>query len=51
MRFEAGATDYCSVPIETRQFLWLMESAMPRPWPHETEAAIKRCAASFAGEG
>jgi DNA-binding NtrC family response regulator len=27
---EAGATDYCSVPIETRQIHWLMESAMPR---------------------
>jgi DNA-binding response OmpR family regulator len=28
---EAGATDYCSVPIETRQLQWLMESALPRP--------------------
>ena len=27
---EAGATDYCSVPIETRQLRWLMESALPR---------------------
>jgi DNA-binding response OmpR family regulator len=26
---EAGATDYCSVPIETRQLHWLMESALP----------------------
>jgi len=25
---EAGATDYCSVPIETRQLRWLMESAI-----------------------
>jgi len=28
---EAGATDYCSTPIETRQVQWLMESALPRP--------------------
>ena len=28
---EAGATDYCSEPIETRQLRWLMESALPRP--------------------
>lgn len=28
---EAGATDYCSAPIETRQLHWLMESALPRP--------------------
>lgn len=28
---EAGATDYCSMPIETRQLRWLMESALPRP--------------------
>jgi DNA-binding NtrC family response regulator len=27
---EAGATDFCSVPIETRQLQWLMESALPR---------------------
>lgn len=27
---EAGATDYCSAPIETRQIHWLMESALPR---------------------
>jgi DNA-binding NarL/FixJ family response regulator len=27
---EAGATDYFSVPIETRQIHWLMESALPR---------------------
>jgi DNA-binding NtrC family response regulator len=27
---EAGATDYCSVPIEARQLHWLMESALPR---------------------
>ena len=26
---EAGATDYCSVPIEIRQLHWLMESALP----------------------
>ena len=25
---EAGATDYCSEPIETRQLHWLMESAL-----------------------
>jgi DNA-binding NtrC family response regulator len=30
---EAGATDYCSAPIETRQLRWLMESAMPRLRP------------------
>jgi DNA-binding response OmpR family regulator len=28
---EAGATDYCSEPIETRQLYWLMESLLPRP--------------------
>ena len=27
---EAGATDYCSVPIGTRQIHWLMESALFR---------------------
>jgi DNA-binding NtrC family response regulator len=27
---EAGATDYCSVPIEARQLHWLMEYALPR---------------------
>jgi DNA-binding response OmpR family regulator len=27
---EAGATDYCATPIETRQLHWLMESALPR---------------------
>jgi two-component system OmpR family response regulator len=27
---EAGATDYCSAPFETRQIHWLMESALPR---------------------
>ena len=27
---EAGATDYCSVPIEARQLHWLMECALPR---------------------
>ena len=26
---EAGATDYCSAPFETRQIRWLMESALP----------------------
>jgi DNA-binding response OmpR family regulator len=26
---EAGATDYCSLPFETRQINWLMESALP----------------------
>jgi DNA-binding NtrC family response regulator len=33
---EAGATDYCSVPIERRQLHWLMEST--RPWPRITPA-------------
>jgi len=28
---EAGATDYCSTPIEKRHVQWLMESALPRP--------------------
>jgi DNA-binding NtrC family response regulator len=28
---EAGATDYCAVPLETRQLHWLMESALPKP--------------------
>jgi DNA-binding response OmpR family regulator len=27
---EAGATDYCSSPFESRQLHWLMESALPR---------------------
>jgi DNA-binding NtrC family response regulator len=27
---EAGATDYCSVPIQTRQIHWLMERALSR---------------------
>lgn len=27
---EAGATDYCSSPFESRQIHWLMESALPR---------------------
>jgi DNA-binding response OmpR family regulator len=27
---EAGATDYCSAPIDTRQLHWLMEAALPR---------------------
>ena len=26
---EAGATDYCSAPFESRQINWLMESAFP----------------------
>lgn len=30
---EAGATDYCSMPIETRQLGWLIESALRRPSP------------------
>src|ERR1700724_3540050 len=32
---EAGATDYCSSPFETRQIHWLMESALPK---HRTVA-------------
>jgi DNA-binding response OmpR family regulator len=28
---EAGATDYCSVPIDTRQLHWMLESVLPRP--------------------
>jgi DNA-binding NtrC family response regulator len=28
---EAGATDYCSTPIEKRHVQWLMESALPGP--------------------
>lgn len=27
---EAGATDYISPPVETRQLRWVMESALPR---------------------
>jgi DNA-binding response OmpR family regulator len=27
---EAGATDYCSVPIEARQLHWLMEYTLPK---------------------
>jgi DNA-binding response OmpR family regulator len=27
---EAGATDYCSAPFESRQINWLMEAALPR---------------------
>ena len=29
---EAGATDYCSPPFESRQIHWLMESTLPRHW-------------------
>jgi len=32
---EAGATDYCSSPVDTRQIHWLMESALPK---HRTTA-------------
>jgi DNA-binding NarL/FixJ family response regulator len=28
---EAGATDYCSSPIDTRQLHWLMETALSGP--------------------
>jgi len=28
---EAGATDYCSMPIGTRELHWLLETALPRP--------------------
>lgn len=28
---EAGATDYCAAPIDTRQLHWLMETALPHP--------------------
>ncbi|HWF08865.1 MAG TPA: hypothetical protein VG297_10390 [Bryobacteraceae bacterium] len=27
---EAGATDYCSSPFESRQIHWLMETALPK---------------------
>lgn len=27
---EAGATDYCALPVESRQLHWLMENALPR---------------------
>lgn len=27
---EAGATDYCCSPVESRQLHWLMESALPQ---------------------
>ena len=27
---EAGATDYCSAPFESRQLRWLMESVLPK---------------------
>jgi DNA-binding response OmpR family regulator len=27
---EAGATDYCSGPFESRQIHWLMEAALPK---------------------
>jgi two-component system OmpR family response regulator len=27
---EAGATDYCSAPFESKHISWLMESALPR---------------------
>jgi DNA-binding response OmpR family regulator len=29
---EAGASDYCSAPFESRQIHWLMESILPRVW-------------------
>ncbi len=38
---EAGATDYCSAPFESRQIHWLMESALPRgllPHPRSVTA-------------
>ncbi|MEP6717309.1 MAG: hypothetical protein ABJC09_17180 [Terriglobia bacterium] len=28
---EAGATDYCAAPLETRQIAWAMESALRKP--------------------
>src|SRR5579872_3878730 len=28
---EAGATDYCAAPIDSRQLHWLMETALPKP--------------------
>lgn len=36
---EAGATDYCSSPFETRQINWLMESALPKQRPAPAYAA------------
>lgn len=36
---EAGATDYCSAPFESRQIHWLMESALPRERPVSSAAA------------
>jgi DNA-binding response OmpR family regulator len=33
---EAGATDYCASPFETRQIHWLMEAALPQ---HRSVAA------------
>jgi DNA-binding response OmpR family regulator len=36
---EAGATDYCSSPFESRQINWLMESALPRQRPAPAVAA------------
>jgi len=34
---EAGATDYCSSPFESRQIHWLMETALPKQ--HRVAAA------------
>jgi DNA-binding NarL/FixJ family response regulator len=36
---EAGATDYCSSPFESRQINWLMESALPKQRPAAAVAA------------
>jgi|SRR5579863_3667236 len=36
---EAGATDYCSAPFESRQIHWLMEAALPKHRPVATAAA------------
>ena len=36
---EAGATDYCSAPFETRQIHWLMEAALPKQRPVSSAAA------------
>jgi DNA-binding NtrC family response regulator len=36
---EAGATDYCSGPFESRQINWLMESALPKQRPSPAVAA------------
>jgi len=42
---EAGASDYCSAPFESRQIHWLMESVIPRVWSVSVNAGHRRMGA------